>query len=140
MLTAEGGYFKFCFMIEIWKPVFGYEDYYQVSNTGKIRSLDRIVLSRGSRMCKGKIIKQGTDKYGYKTIHLRKNGNRKSFFVHRLVLINFIGIDENKSQVNHKNSNKQDNVLSNLEWMTPIENTRHAWRNIRNGISCKAKK
>lgn len=115
-------------MEKIWKPVINYEGIYEVSNYGDIKSVDRIVNSKTKRFCKGTIIKQNKDEDGYNSIHLYKNGKRRVFFVHRLVISSFIGIDKNKTQVNHKNGNKSDNNINNLEWMTPLENTRHAWQ------------
>lgn len=117
-------------MEEIWNPIYNYEGYYEISSDAKIKSIDRVVKSKSNRFCKGKILKQTNDKYGYKTIQLNKNGKRKVYFVHRLVILSFFGVDtnDNKNQVNHKNGNKSDNRLSNLEWMTASENTKHAWK------------
>ena len=115
-------------METIWKPILNYEGFYEISNKGDIKSVDRIVLSKTNRFCKGKILKQNIDKYGYKTIQLYKNGQRKALFVHRLVLSSFIGFIENKIQVNHINGVKNDNKLNNLEWVTAKENTIHAWK------------
>jgi hypothetical protein len=115
-------------MEKIWKPVYNYEGLYEISNYGEIKSIDRIVKSKSNRLCKGKILKQVNDKYGYQTIQLHKNGKRSVFFIHRLVMLTFIGNEAGKSQVNHKNGNKSDNKLINLEWMTPSENTKHAWK------------
>ena len=115
-------------MERIWKPIINYEGIYEISNYGDIRSIDRFVNSKTKRLCKGTMIKQNKDEDGYNSVHLYKNGKRKVFFVHRLVISSFIGINENKTQVNHKNGNKSDNNINNLEWMTPLENTRHAWQ------------
>lgn len=100
--------------LEIWKDVKGYESFYQVSDKGHIRSVDRI-LSDG-RKYKGKLLKLRIDKKGYLDVMLHKEGKAMRYKVHRLVAIAFIDNRYSYPQVNHKDENKQNNEVSNLEW------------------------
>lgn len=104
---------------EKWLPIKGYEGLYEVSNLGRIKSL------RKNKMLSIKPVKDS-----YKTVRLiDKNGTRKSIRIHRIVATHFISNPENKREVNHKNMNKNDNRVSNLEWVTPKENINHAIKN-----------
>lgn len=109
-------------MSEIWKPVVGYEDYYQVSSLGRIKSLRRPEV-RNDRILKGSIHPEG-----YNIFKLSRSGSHKSFKGHRLVAKAFIPNPENKPQVNHKNGLRADNRVENLEWVTNSENVRHGYR------------
>lgn len=117
-------------MKEIWKVVIGYEGFYEVSSIGKIRSKDRYVnATNGStQLKKGIILKSPIDKYGYHKIKLSKYGKVKDFTVHRLVALNFVKNIFNKPQVNHKDGNKLNNKVDNLEWMTISEQSIHAYK------------
>lgn len=118
-------------MEEIWKDIKGYEERYQVSNLGRVRSKTRKTkFGVGYRIYEGQILKQADDKDGYKKIGLSKNGRKRRFFVHRLVGETFIPNEENKPQINHKNGIKYDNNLTNLEWVTPSENTLHGFEKL----------
>lgn len=110
-------------MEEIWKDIKGYEGIYQVSNLGRIRSLDRY-LYFGYQYClfKGNIKRQSNLK-GYKTVMLSKNNHNKRFLVHRLVGIAFIENINNKPQIDHINGIKYDNRVENLRWVTDKENS-----------------
>ena len=115
--------------MEIWKDVPNYDDRYQASNMGKIRSKTRKTqFGRGWRIYESQIMTPQEDKDGYYKVALAKDGRKKRFFVHRLVAMTFLGIDSERTVVNHKDGNKQNNNLSNLEWVTPSENTLHAFR------------
>ena len=111
-------------MEEIWKDVVGYEGYYQVSNLGRVRSLDRIASN--GRKIKGKILstKVNTPPY-YPRVSLSVNGKMKLVQVHRLVAQAFVynPDPEHKTQVGHKDESRTNNRADNLEWVTPKENS-----------------
>lgn len=115
-------------MKEIWKDIKGYEGLYQVSDLGKIKSLAKNVKmpKGGIRKQKEKILKPNIDKDGYFRVALTTNKKRKDYYVHRLVAQTFIKNTNNKNQVNHKDGNKQNNSIDNLEWCTVKENIHHA--------------
>ena len=118
------------YLNEIWKPIKGYEGLYEVSNFGRIRSLDAYKKGRNGsvRFCKGRILKPFTDTSGYLQVGLFKNGKRKIHLVNRLVAQAFIDNPDNLPQVNHKDENKQNNVVSNLEWCTHEYNINYGTR------------
>ena len=111
-------------MEEVWKDVVGYEGMYQVSNLGRIRSLDRFVNSSviniGKKKTKGRILKQCIC-HGYLVVSLGKNG--KTQRVHRLVANEFIPNPENKPHIDHINTIRTDNRVENLRWVTAKENS-----------------
>lgn len=105
------------YLNEIWRPIKGYEGLYEVSNLGRVRSLDRWCSHRrGKQLKKGKILLGGKDYDGYRLVLLYKEGKRKTFKVHRLVAEAFIPNPNNLPQVNHKDENKLNNSVDNLEW------------------------
>jgi hypothetical protein len=112
-------------MQEIWKDIKGYEGMYQVSNLGRVKSLKR----KGRR--RDTIMKGVVGNRGYRIIVLRNNKHRQQIVAHRLAAIAFIPNPENKKEVNHKDFDKLNNHVDNLEWCTPKENTRHALYNGR---------
>lgn len=115
---------------EIWKDVLGYEGLYQVSNTGKVKSLPKSWVS-GNGVLKshsGKILNTSISR-GYYRVPLNKDGVKKLFTVHRLVAMAFTLNAENLETVNHKDGNKLNNNVDNLEWMSSGDNTRHAHLN-----------
>lgn len=118
---------------ERWVDIHGYEGYYQISNYGRIKSLERIVkCNSGSKVEPSKLLSvTHTNKGGYVIIGLRKNGERHFFQLHRLVLSNFLGCPINNIQVNHIDENKSNNRLDNLEYCTAKYNTNYGDRNKR---------
>lgn len=125
-------------MEEIWKDIVGLEGYYQVSNMGHVRSLDR-VKSDGIRM-KGKIKKTHYDACGYEMVQLSKDGEIKHFSIHRLVAIAFLPNPNNLPQVNHKDEVRNHNTVDNLEWCTVQYNQRYGHRRERSSESAKGEK
>ena len=112
-------------MEESWKPVVGYEGLYEVSDLGRVRSLDRVVKGKRNSKWerKGRILQQADRGNGYYAVCLHKSGTQKMYLVHRLVAVAFIPNPFNKPCVNHLDENKQNNAISNLEWATYKENT-----------------
>ena len=94
----------------VWKDIPGFEGKYQVSNTGQVRTLNY------KRTGQTKILKQGIGTHGYKIINLYKNHSSKTYTVHRLVAQAFIPNPNNYPVVNHKDENKHNNAVWNLEW------------------------
>lgn len=115
-------------VFEIWLPVRGYEGLYEVSDKGRVRSLDRkVIYSTGREVLhRGRILKDTAGKAGYPQVVLTKDKEKKNYSVHRLVAEAFIPNPENKEQVNHIDRNKENNNISNLEWVTHQENADHA--------------
>lgn len=116
---------------EIWKPVKGYEGLYEVSNLGRVRSLDRTITKAGRYgmmdvVRKGKLLKPQLGKSGYLCIILCKLGKSKMIFVHRLVATSFIGDIDEEHEVNHIDYNRTNNKLENLEIVTHAENMHHS--------------
>lgn len=111
-------------MEEIWKDIVHYEGLYQASNLGNIRSIDRFVVSSdGIRQFRhGKTIKQRKNQKGYKIVRLSKNGEAKNKFVHILVLESFCKRPDGLNQINHKDENKENNRLDNLEYCNNVYN------------------
>lgn len=114
-------------VIELWKDIEGFEGSYQVSSTGRVRSLDREVITKNGqkRNYKGKLMKQRPDKDGYLMVTLSLDGKYTTFQAHRLVAEAFIENSENKSEVNHIDLVKDNNSVENLEWTTRQENADH---------------
>ena len=111
-----------------WRPVKGFEDRYEVSNDGQIRSLDTVLNCRGTgtRIHKGKILPQRANCRGYITVNLCKDSKMHTKLVHRLVAEAFIPNIFGKPQVNHIDGNKKNNSITNLEWVTNAENAAKA--------------
>lgn len=119
-------------MIEEWKDIAGWEGYYQVSNTGLVRSVDRdITYTRADRVCtrkfSGQVLATKTNAGGYLVVHLRNATNKKEAWplVHTLVAQNFISNIEHKPTVNHIDGDKLNNHVGNLEWSTAKEQYTH---------------
>lgn len=119
--------------MEIWKDVKGYKGFYEVSSMGRIRSIDHYVRSglrfNSAVKKKGHILKQNAKRNGYLTVDLSKGNKVKTISVHRIVAAAFLDPVDGKDFVNHKNLNKHDNRVENLEWCTRSENALHAVKN-----------
>ena len=113
---------------EIWRPIEGYEGSYEVSNLGRVRSLDRID-TRGWRH-KGRICKQTKNKRGYLLVSLWWGNRGKNVLVHRLVASAFIPNPDGFPCVNHKDECPQNNRVENLEWCTLEYNIRYSMEKI----------
>ena len=111
-------------VVEDWKPIPGWEQHYEVSDLGRIRRLSTV-----KRYHEGRFNTPSKGKRGYLRVSLSDSGRKVDRWVHRLVMLAFVG--ESELHVNHKNCNIEDNRLVNLEYVTPIENVRHAIANGR---------
>ena len=110
-------------MNEQWRPVVGYEGWYEISDIGGVKR-----VKPGRRTHVGKILSACAGKSGYKRVILSKNGEKNMFLVHHLVTNAFIGPCPDGMQRNHIDGNSMNNRLENLEYVTPSENTLHAYR------------
>ncbi len=124
-------------MQEIWQDIEGFEGLYQISNLGRVKSLERVVKycentkSKTDKHTVKEHIKKPTLKEnGYLQISLYKNNRGKNLYIHRLVAEAFIDNPKNYKTVNHKNLDKQDNRVNNLEWCSYGDNNEHARQNL----------
>lgn len=110
--------------MEIWKDIIGYEGLYQISNKGRVKSLKKWCGNKHlSKWIKEESILKPTDNgNGYLIIGLRNQTKRKNFYIHRLVASYFLDNPENKKCINHKDFNKQNNDVDNLEWISQKDN------------------
>lgn len=115
--------------MEIWKDIQGFEGVYQVSNKGNVRSLERVVMRRNQKpmRIKERILKTCSNSHGYETAVFQNGPRTKPIAMHRLVAIAFLPLVDGKEYVNHIDGNKQNNHISNLEWVTRSENMKHAF-------------
>lgn len=120
---------------EIWKPVVGFECLYEISNYGRVRSLDRKVCDKNGVYItkKGRVIKPFLIKQGYLRVPLSKHNKRKGYLVHRLVAKAFIPNPNKYPIINHKDENTSNNNAENLEWCTYKYNTHY------NGVLARKK-
>jgi len=114
---------------EEWKDINGYEGIYQVSNLGEVRGLNR--KDSLGRDVRSKILKSSYDRDGYQVISLRKDNKKSTLKIHRLVADAFIPNPHAYPQVNHKDENKENNYVSNLEWCNNLYNSNWGTRNSR---------
>ena len=111
--------------MEIWKNIENYGGRYQISNYGRVRTTLETDHHGGYTTCL-KIMKATTTRKGYLTIGLAKNGKAKRYLVHRIVATHFIENPHNKPCINHKDYNRKNNRVSNLEWCTYLENNEYS--------------
>ena len=107
-------------MDEVWKDIPGYEGYYQVSDSGRVRRVKPI-----TNTWKGKILSFELTT-GYPRVMLSRPGTRKHHLIHELVMLSFVGQRPRGHHINHKDGNKVNNHPDNLEYVTPKENDRHS--------------
>lgn len=131
-------------MKEIWKDIKGYEGLYQVSNLGKVRSLDRKVIQFNGfrnieRLYKGRILKTSKSANGYKRVILYDINKKKTVNIHRLVAEVFVPNPTNLPQINHIDEDKTNNCDNNLEWCNSKYNINYGNRNKKASESLKGK-
>ena len=116
-----------------WSKIAGYEDLYEVSDTGDVRSLDREYIDSMGRhtIKRSRILHPSISVYGYKRVSLTRNKRTKTYFVHKLVAQAFIPNPHKYLYVNHKDENKLNNNVKNLEWCTAQYNCNYGTRNER---------
>lgn len=120
-------------MKEVWKDIKDYEGLYQVSNLGRVKSLPRkrVTPTKGTYYSVEKILKPGITDRGYQQVALCKDSKLKRCLIHRLVAQTFIPNSNNYPEVNHKDENKVNNVVENLEWCTSKYNANYGTRKER---------
>lgn len=134
-------------MIEVWRDINGYESYYQVSNLGRVRSLDKMQNYNGSvRIHEGRVLKPSSDGKGYYIVSLSKNNKAVTKTIHRLVALAFMPNPNNLPHINHKDECKTNNFVfinndgtineekSNLEWCTASYNVNYGNAAVERGL------
>jgi hypothetical protein len=118
----------------IWKPILGFEGYYEISNNGLVKRAKGKTIYKDGRIAffSETILKPSINKKGYLSVYLSKNSKKHTLTIHRIVAIAFIENINNKPQVNHIDGDKKNNSVSNLEWCTNEENRVHA---VKNGLT-----
>lgn len=127
-------------MNELWLPIVEFEEYYEVSNLGRVRSLFRTVTHphSGKKTIPARELGQSINRGGYVQVVLSKDGKSKPYRVHRLVLSAFVEPAPDKD-ANHKDGDRTNNTLDNLEWVTRSENHKHAYRELGRTPPAKGK-
>jgi hypothetical protein len=127
---------------ERWLPVPGYTGLYEVSDMGRLRSVDRVVLRSGRPMRqRGRVLKPWKDHKGYQVIRMGRDGNKSTnTYIHQVVLTVFVGPRPDGLHACHRDGNKSDNRPGNLRWDTLLENNRdiirHGNHNRVNTVNC----
>jgi len=125
--------------MEIWKDIKGYEGVYQVSNYGNVRSLKKWDLNKRAFIDATTFIKPTDNGNGYDIVGLRIIAKRKNFYVHRLVAETFLDNPMGLKYVNHKDYDKKNNCVDNLEWCTQKDNIAHSLIHMRKPKNTKSK-
>ena len=128
--------------VEVWKDYKDYEGLYQASNLGRMRSLDRWVSSKNGSMQfkKGRILKLINHNRGYLSVNLCKNNKRKTYLVHRIIAETFLPNPDNLPCVNHKDENKLNNNVDNLEYCSVLYNNSYGTRLQRCSVKMRNRK
>ena len=122
-------------MREEWRPVVGYEGLYEVSNMGRVKSVERTAwCGNGYRTVHERILRTRKNRYGYVIVNLYQEGKMKTCCIHRLVAESFIPNPDNLPDINHKDEDKTNNNVDNLEWCS------RSYNNTYNGRAKKAGK
>lgn len=113
---------------ELWLPIKGYENLYEISSFGRIKGMPKYKGKGGNIFVPERIMKLGLNKCGkgYYQVTLVKKGVSKTTRIHRIVALNFIENPFNLAEVNHKDGDTKNNKVSNLEWCTRLQNNQHA--------------
>lgn len=111
---------------ETWKDIPGLEGFYQASSFGRIKSCERIVVCRGGFKKNKERIRKLCYLKGYNVVMTSKEGRMQQYLVHRLVALAFLPNPDKFPDINHKDGNKQNNSLQNLEWCDKVHNMQHA--------------
>ena len=111
-------------MEEVWKSIDGYDGRYEVSNLGRVRSLE--FRNNQTAFSRTKIMKATDNGHGYLIVSLREGGGRKNHYVHRLVAEAFIPNPDNLPVIDHIDHNRSNNIVTNLQWMTQGDNVRRS--------------
>lgn len=116
--------------MEVWKAIPGYEGYYEASDAGVIRSVDRVVPHgiHGTCKQKGRVLRYAKDAKGYPRVALSDGTKLRTYTIHRLIAHTFMSPRPDGHQINHMNGIKTDNRVDNLEYCTPSENSLHSFR------------
>lgn len=125
-------------MEELWKPIPGFDGMYEVSNMGRVKSCKRTRKSKAGSLSnvQERILKQRSDKNGYKEIALSKDGKLHFFRCHRLVAMAFIPNPNHFPVINHKDEDVTNNMVSNLEWCSVSYNTRYSVYKVSHRVIC----
>ena len=124
---------------EIWEDINGYKSLYQISNKGNVRSLDRIIFRKNKIPIhvRGKTLTAVIAPNGYPVVALWKDNRGKTVYIHRLVAETLIPNPHDYPIINHKDENKANNCVENLEWCNMLYNNNYAARNQRLSLSLK---
>ena len=127
--------------MEEWRDIKGYEGKYMISNLGRVKSLERTVWNgRGYRIVPEKILKAGDNGHGYLFVMLCKDGKYKNCRINRLVAQAFLENPQNLPEVNHKDEDKTNNCVENLEWCSKLYNIKYGTGIKRRAEKLKGKK
>ena len=128
-------------MKEIWRDINDFKGLYQVSNLGRVRSIDRMTIycTGAKRITKGMILSISKNKLGYPQVNLSNKDRSYSRRVHRLVANAFIENPKKYKEINHIDGNKENNTVSNLEWCDRSYNIKHSYRTSLRSKFCKHK-